>query len=709
MNHRALPAALALHALAFTCCQAGAQQVLPPVTVTATRTETLRFDVPGSIDVVDGEMLRDGRLQVNLSDGLAGVPGLQARDRQNYAQDVQISLRGFGARSTFGIRGVRLYVDGIPATLPDGQGQISNVDLNSVERIEVLRGPFSALYGNSSGGVLQVFTEEGRGRPELGFGIAAGSDGAMRTSTKLSGAEGRLSYLLSASHFETDGYRDHSAARRDIGNAKLVWRADEDTRWTVVLNSVALPLAQDPLGLTRAGFDANPRGVDAVATDFDTRKTVSQTQAGIVVERRLSAINSIRVMVYGGHRRTEQFQSIPVATQANPLHPGGVIDLRRDYSGTDWRWTTKTQLADQPVTLVGGLAYDRLRELRQGYLNFTGDATAPNRGQRGAMRRDETNFVNNLDPYVQASWQPSADWTLHAGVRHSRVRFESHDNYIAGANPDDSGRADYSATLPVLGVLWALSPSLHLYATAGKGFETPTLNELGYRPNGATGLNFTLQPATSRSLELGVKSRFDGLGELNAAVFQTRTSDEIVTLTNTGGRSTFQNAGSTRRSGLELGAVAALPEPWKAQAALTWLDARYREAFMTCTATPCAAPNVQIASGQRIPGIARSSLQASLAWAPPQGWRADLELRALSKVYVNDLNTDAAGGQATVGASVGHVLVLGAWRFSGFARVDNIFDRNYAGSVIVNEGNGRYFEPAPGRNWLGGVSGSYRF
>jgi iron complex outermembrane receptor protein len=261
----------------------------------------------------------------------------------------------------------------------------------------------------------------------------------------------------------------------------------------------------------------------------------------------------------------------------------------------------------------------------------------------------------------------------------------------------------------VLGVLWAASPSLHLYATAGKGFETPTLNELGYRPNGATGLNFTLQPATSRSLELGVKARLDGIGEFNAAVFQTRTSDEIVTLTNTGGRSTFQNAGSTRRTGLELSAVAALPEPWKAQAAATWLDARYRDAFMTCTATPCATPNVTIASDQRIPGIARSSLQASLAWAPPQGWRASVEVRALSKVFVNDLNSDAAAGQATVGASIGHVLLIGAWRLDTFVRGDNLFDRAYAGSVIVNEGNARYFEPAPGRNWLGGLTASYRF
>src|SRR3954468_2038786 len=185
---------------------------LGPVVVTATRTEALPFDVPASIDRIDGPGIRDSRLQVNISESLGGVPGLLARDRQNYAQDVQISVRGFGARSTFGIRGVRLYVDGIPATLPDGQGQLSNVDLGSADRIEVLRGPFSALYGNSSGGVIQVFTEEGTSPPTFTTSLTGGSDGTVRLGIKASGASGSFGYLVSASEFSTDGYREHSAA-----------------------------------------------------------------------------------------------------------------------------------------------------------------------------------------------------------------------------------------------------------------------------------------------------------------------------------------------------------------------------------------------------------------------------------------------------------------------------------------------------------------
>ena len=702
-----LPAAL----LAVIHCSLLAQEsptaakVLPQVTVTATRTEAASFDIPASIDRIDGDDVRNNRWQVNLSESLGSVPGLIARDRQNYAQDVQISVRGFGSRSTFGIRGVRLYVDGIPATLPDGQGQISHVDLGTTDRIEVLRGPFSALYGNSSGGVVQVFTEEGRGPPTVMLGLAGGSDDAVRASIKAVGSNGSFGYVVGASRFHTDGYREHSAAQRDIGNVKLSLKTDSDGKLTFIANSVALPKAQDPLGLTRAQFDANPRSVDPVALSFDTRKTVEQTQFGALYERKLNASNALRLMVYAGHRGTVQFQAIPTAPQNNPLHPGGMIELGRDYTGTDLRWTLKSLVADAPLTVVAGLDYDALKEHRRGYQNFVGTTT----GVQGALRRDENNDVSNIDQYLQASWQFASRWKLDLGVRHSSVRFNSKDNYIVGTNGDDSGSLDFSATLPVAALMIALTENMHLYAGVGRGYETPTLNELAYRPDGTPGLNLALKPSRSDNLEAGIKWHINGTGELTAALFHTRTTDEIVTQTNTGGRSTFQNAGSTKRDGLELSWSAPLREDLRAQASYTLLDARYRDAFANCASTPCAAPNQIIPAGNRIPGTARHSLFAGLTWAPPTGWRAGVDLRALSRVEVNDLNSDAAGACEAVGASLGYVLRQKGWELRGFGRLDSLFDRKYAGSVIVNEGNSRFFEPAPGRTWIVGVSGSLEF
>ncbi|HKX43790.1 MAG TPA: TonB-dependent receptor [Burkholderiaceae bacterium] len=683
---------------------------LPTVTVTSTRVETPAFDVPASIDRIGAETIRDQRAQINISESLAGVPGLLARDRQNYAQDVQLSVRGFGARASFGIRGVRLYVDGIPATLPDGQGQISNVELGSTDRIEVLRGPFSALYGNSSGGVVNVYTEEGRGPPTVSASVAAGSDALRRIGVRASGSNGVLGYVVGASRFTTDGYRDHSETDRRLGNVKLTIAPDGDGKLTLIANSVALPQAQDPLGLTRAQFEADPRSVDPSALAFDTRKTVEQTQAGAIYERRVDDANALRLLAYYGHRGTDQYQAIPVAPQNSPLHPGGVIALARNYQGVDARWTFKGRLADAPLTLVGGLAYDSLIERRQGFQNFVGSGASQVLGVRGALRRDEQNTVIAVDPYAQASWQFAPRWTLQAGVRRSTVRFDSRDAYIVGTNPDDSGSARYSATLPVVSLMFAPNEDLRVYASAGRGFETPTLNELAYRPGGGTGLNFALNPSHSTNLELGLKLRNTIVGDLNAAVFEIRTDDELVTLSNVGGRTTYQNAGATRRSGLELAwSTSWFENNLRAQAAATWLDARYRDGFATCTVTPCTTPNLVIPDGNRLPGIARASLFASLGWLPAYGWRGGIELRALSRVAVNDANSDAAPPYAVVNASVGYGLRAGAWELSAFVRGDNLFDRRYAGSVIVNEANGRYFEPAPGRTWLAGTTASYTF
>ncbi len=690
--------------------QAPAAGVLPPVTVTATRVETPAFDVPASIDRIGGDVIREGRALINISESLGAVPGLQARDRQNFAQDVQISIRGFGARASFGIRGIRLYVDGIPASFPDGQGQITNVDLGSADRIEVLRGPYSALYGNSAGGVISVFTEDAAASPTVDFSLVGGSNGTSRVGLKASGTTGPLGVVLSASRFHTNGDRDHSAATRGIGNAKLDLKLDDASTLSLVANAIELPKAQDPLGLTAKQFSADPRGVDPVALQFDTRKTVGQTQGGLIYERRIAAAHTFRALVYTGHRTTEQFQAIPVATQANPLHPGGVIDLSSTYSGTDLRWTTRGSVAALPFTVVGGIAYDRLAQQRRGSLNFTGTAANPLLGVKGALRRDQDDTVSNLDEYLQADVKPTPAWSISAGVRHSSVRFDSADHYIVGTNGDDSGALRYGATLPVLGVLYALSDQVHLYATAGRGQETPTLNELAYRPDGTTGLNVALQPARSDNIEVGVKTRLDGLGELNAALFDTRTENEIVTLTNTGGRSTYQNAGSTRRRGIELGWSQTVFQSLRAQAAASTLDASYREAFQTCNVTPCpAAARQTIPAGNRIPGVARTTVFAGVAWAPPVGWHAGVEARYTGRIVVDDLNSLAAAAATVVSADVGYVARFGGWKLTGFVRSDNLFDRRYAGSVIVNEGNGRFFEPALGRTWLAGASGSYTF
>jgi iron complex outermembrane receptor protein len=697
--------AAAVGAVGWSAVATAQSPPLADIVVTARRVASDTFDVPASVDRVDRDAIAAGRQQVNLSESVGGVPGLVARDRQNYAQDVQVSVRGFGARSTFGIRGVRVYVDGIPATLPDGQGQLTNIDLNSTDRIEVLRGPFSALYGNSSGGVIQAFTETGTGEPTLTVGATAGSYGLQKPSIKLEGGTDSLGYVASYSRFETDGYRDHSAAERSIGNLKLDWTLGEADKLSFIVNTLDLPKAQDPLGLTRAQYDTNPRGVDPVAIQFNTRKTVDQTQAGVTYEHAFNDRNSMQVLVYSGTRDAVQYQAIPVAAQLNPQHPGGVIDLSRDYDGFDVHWTSNFDMLTRPLTLVAGLTYDNLDELRRGYQNFVG----PTLGVQGALRRNENNNAETHDAYAQASWSLSPKFTLDAGVRSVDFEFVSQDHYIVGANGNDSGATDYSATLPALGLLYAATDRVHLYLTAGRGFETPTLNELAYRPDGQPGLNLALQPAKSDNYELGAKLRLSTSSQVTAAVFETDTEHEIVTQTNVGGRSTYQNAGSTRRRGTEISWTTSSGSNWHSQVAYTWLDAIYQDAFLTCTATPCAAPNVLIAAGNKIPGIPEETLYGLFSWTRLQHWRVDAEARYLTKVFVNDLNSDSAAAYSLASVSGQYQAKIGSWQLTAFARCDNLFDKQYAGSVIVNEGNSRFFEPAPGRTWAAGLTGAFAF
>jgi iron complex outermembrane receptor protein len=668
---------------------------LNPVVVSSTRIGVSPFATPASVNVVEGAAMRNSLPQINLSESLGSVPGLLIQNRQNYAQDLQISIRGFGARSTFGIRGVRLYVDGIPATMPDGQGQSSNIDITSIERIEVLRGPFSALYGNSSGGVIQIFTEDGNGAPTVTPDVTFGSYDSRRYAIKAAGSTDIIDYLLSVSRFTTDGYREHSAANKNLVNGKLGIRLADESKLTLVINGVDLK-AQDPLGLDATQFKTNPRSAAAVAEQFNTRKTVQQTQGGLVYERRIDHENDLRVMAYYGKRDTLQFQAIPPAPQSDPRHAGGVIALTRDYAGIDTRWTSRLQLAARPLTLIAGLAYDTLDEQRQGYENFIDTGSVRQLGVQGRLRRDEDNKVWNIDPYLQASWKFTERWTLDAGVRHSTVHFSSNDRYIVGLNGDDSGAARYGKTLPVAALRYLATPDLSLYMAAGRGFETPTLNEISYRSDGLPGLNFALQPSINTSVELGAKAKY-GHGMVTAAVFQTRTDDEIVSAGSSVGRATFLNAGRTLRNGLEVAWQGEFARNWRTQAAYTYLEATYRDGFGG------------VPAGNRIPGIPQHMAFASLGWEPPQAWRGGMEGRCVSKIYVNDSNAEAAPGYCTVGIHIGYVLQRERWTTDVFARLDNLFDRQYAGSIIINEANGRNYEPAPGRNWSMGLRAVYRF
>lgn len=562
VRHVALPALL-LPLIA--AAQAADEQTM----VTAAPTTVSELDTPAAVSVVNGDEMRQAAPRVNLSESLGAVPGLQVQNRQNYAQDLQLSIRGFGSRSTYGVRGLRIYVDGIPATMPDGQGQTSNIDIGSVDTIEVLRGPFSALYGNSSGGVINVTSQTGTQPPTVEASSYYGSFGTWHYGMKATGAvgdgshAGDVDYTVSTNRFTTHGYRDHSGARKNLANARLGVRINDVSKLTLLLNSVDIK-ANDAGGLTADEWRDNPRQSPR-GDQYNTRKNTRQTQAGLRYERQLSAQDDLSVMMYAGERETTQFQSIPRAPQLKPSHAGGVIDLTRHYQGIDTRLTHRGELL-VPVTLTAGLDYENMSERRKGYENFVMVNGAPQYGEQGALRRNERNLMWNVDPYLQTQWQLTDKLSLDAGVRYSSVWFDSNDYYITPGNGDDSGDASYHKWLPAGSLKYALTDAWNVYLSAGRGFETPTINELSYRSDNQSGLNFGLKPSTNDTVEIGSKTRI-GNGLFTAALFQTNTDNEIVVDSSSGGRTSYKNAGKTRRQGMELGLDQQFGESWRLKAA----------------------------------------------------------------------------------------------------------------------------------------------
>jgi iron complex outermembrane receptor protein len=666
---------------------------LDPVVVTATRSAERAFDLPLAIDTVTGNQIQQGQLQINLSESLVRVPGVFVQSRWNYAQDLQLSIRGFGARANFGVRGVRLYQDYIPATMPDGQGQTGSFSLASAQRIEVLRGPFSSLYGNAAGGVISVFTEDGPTPPQATAEAVGGSYRTLNAIAKFEGQQGAVDYVIAGNHFETDGYRDHSVASRDLVNARLKIAAGPDTTIILIGNWLDQPDAQDPLGLTRAQWEADPRQADPAAIRFNTRKSVTQLQGGATVEQRFGGDTDLRVTGYGGTRQVRQYLALPGTAATSS---GGVTDLDRSFGGFDARLNNRFVVLGAPLTLTLGANYETQAEARRGFVNDNGNL--------GDLRRDEDDSIRNTDGYLQIAWLPFDALSLLAGIRYSDVRFRSDDNYVNADNPDDSGRRSYRHASPVLGAVWHALANVNLYANYGQGFETPAFAELAYRPVG-TGLNLGLQPSVSHSGEIGLKALFGSQQRLNVAAFDIETDDEIVINTATGGRTTYKNAAKTRRRGVEVAWEGNLGAGFAGYAAYTYLSAKFAADATT------GVPPLLVPKGARLPGVPAASAYGEITWSYPAaaGLVAGIEGQYAGKMYVNDRNTDAAPAYVIGNLRIGFEQRVGQWMLREFARLNNFTNRNYVGTVIVGDTNGRYFEPSATRNVLVGMSASASF
>ena len=590
-----------------------------------------------------------------VADWLASAPGVFAAERGNFAQDTQLSVRGFGARTPFGVRGVRVFVDGIPATMPDGSGSLSHVPLASVESLAVVRGPFSALYGSNSGGVLAFTTAPATGAEPTRWSAQAGAFGERLVRAQTGQTLGKAGLRLDASHWQQDGWRPQAAAQRQLIDLRL-----DHAGLRLNFNALRL-LANDPQGLSRTQWDTAPDSTAAQALAFNTRKHTGQWQLGAGWQGGNAWL---------GERQVVQWQSIPVAVQAAPSHPGGVIDLSRRFAGLDIRATHALGKA----SLITGVALEGQWDHRKGFDNFMGAQL----GQSGALRRDERNTAMGVDLYAQWRQPLTAATSLQVGLRSGTLQMRSQDAFLG--NGDDSGERSFQTLSPMLGITHRLGGGWTVLANAGSAQETPTLNELAYRSDGSSGFNQTLQAQHSRQLELGLR----GHG-LQLSVFRADSRDEIVALGNTGGRARFGNADGIRRSGAELGWQHRLSPVWDIQVAYTALRAIQGD-------------------GSLLPGAPAQNAFVALGWQS-RGWRAQARAQAQSELWADARN--AAPGFALLHLALQRDgrNAMGTWQLR--MALDNALNQRHVASVIVAEANGRFIEPGATRRLQLGVSQSF--
>ena len=692
-NNRFLNKSTMTLAVLSLCNTYVAAQTLAPVVVSASRAEQRSFDAPAAVVAIDAETIQNAGPQVNLSESLNRVPGLTILNRQNYAQDLQVSIRGFGARSAFGIRGVRLLVDGIPATTPDGQGQGSSISLTSTERIEVLRGPLAQLYGNSSGGVIQAFTREAPEQPDIGAQLYSGSYGLLRTDWQYAGKIGKVGLLADYSTFSADGYRANSETERKQFNGKLSFNAGEATKVNLVFNRFDMPLALDPTGLTAAQYAADPTQAGTNAIARNARKIVVQNQLGTSIKHNFDANHALTARLYAGTRDNTQYQTGAAAGT------GAWVGLERNYSGAGLQYNAMSNIGTTPVTWVAGYEYDISKETRQGGVAALGEKTT--------TTRNEDNQASNSDLFVQATALVSEKISIVGGLRYSSVRFKSSDNFLKDG--DGSGSTSYKATNPVLGLTYHANDSLNLYANYGRGFESPTLAEVAYKGAATPAFNTSINASKSKHYEIGAKWLPNATSRLDMTLFQINSTDEIVVASNTGGNSTFKNAPGTKRTGWELSGNTLLMPNLRATLAASQTNARVSQAFAT------GSNNID--AGNKIPGLPQSFVFSELLWtskamsdsaanrniASKIGAQAGVELTHAGRLYANDTNTATADGYNTLALKASYGWAIGSGVLTASARVDNATDKRYIGSVIVNQAASQFYEPAPGRNWTVGL------
>lgn len=650
-------------------------EVADRVVVTAARLARNLTASPAAIDVVDEQVLQAARQQLQLDETLNRVPGLFFQNRYNFAQNLRVSVRGFGARSPFGIRGVRLIVDGFPETLPDGQAQVDGIDLESLAAAEILRGPSSALYGNASGGVIQLRTEDGRGLdPEAEARASWGSHGFLRYGIRAGGQFEDWNAYLSAWDLRYDGYRDQSRTEKRLLNAHLGRQLGPARHLGLVLTVLDQPLGQDPSALTRTQVDLNRRAAGGQAVQVDSRQEVTQYRLGV----RYTDSDSLpgELSAYGFVARRDFLQQLP-----SSFFPS-LIEFDREFFGGGAQYTDHLALAGSESRYTLGVDLARQRDDRRRF------RVTPT-GAPVSQTQDELQRADNAGLFGQFDLGLGPYWRAILGLRYDRITLDIDDRF---GEQIGSGRRSYDELSWTVGFSYQLAPGRQVYANTGTAFETPTFTEIKDAAGGV-GFSRDLEPQRARNLEVGLRDDSREALSLSAALFRVETRDEIIIVASQDGLNLFDNAGRTRRDGLELAAEYRFSRNLGLHVAYTWSRYRYR-AFRDAE---------RRFDGQRLPGLPEHALFAELAWQHERGWFVIADTLLVSEVFADNANDERVAGYGLLNARAGRQFERSGWSWEAFAAINNLTDRDYFSNIRVNANNSAFYEAAPGRNVFAGI------
>jgi len=676
---RFLPVKLSAVTLALICALpavcAAQDSGLGPITITPIRVEKSIDEIPAAVSTVGQDKIQLGNEQLGLDESLGGVPGLFMLNRYNFAQDLRASIRGFGARSSFGIRGIKIIVDGIPETLPDGQGSVDGIDIGSAREIAVIRGPSSSLYGNASGGVILIESESGPVDPFVSARTTAGDFGFHNNQLKIGGENGRLNYLVNLSDTSSDGFRDHSEYENTQLNGRFETTIKGGSSLLATLHHTDQPVANDPGSLTVADAELDPEQARAQNVTFDAGEALEQTRLGLLHKTGLAGGRDFEARIY--HTQRDFSNRLP-------FQNGGAVELDRNFNGAGLKFTLPGDLAGRSNRLLLGVDYDRQDDARSRFDNLS--------GALGAQTFDQDELVTSLGVYLQNETRLNDSVELTFGIRHDDVKFDVSDDYLADG--DDSGEIDFDHTSPMAGISIDLGGNTHFYATISTAFETPTTTEFANPAGG--GFNQSLEPQDSTNYEIGLKG-MDDSQRFDLALFHIDVDNELTPfeLPAQPGRTFFENAGSSTRDGLEVSYSRHLTRQIEMTAAYTYSDFVFDRFSDT---------NGDVFDGNRIPGIPQELLYLDLTWNGQGGYYATWDWTYTGELYADNANDTRVDSSQVSNLRIGYNGSYGEWEIAPFMGINNLFDEDYNNNIQINAFGDRYFEPAPERNAYIGIS-----